>query len=196
MKMTCFHGLRNMSIWTSLCTELGNALTMLAWKWRMSAWWASRTPRRDHRTFTFHGLEWERERIRGRPDRRGHAAPQRRPAGAVPPDRRQKEMIVLTGAPNLYEYKGTGPLPKPLKVAYAREGARLYDGHKPGQELTTLKRTPSAGWNLSPWSALKRNWASRRNTRASCCWTATRPKGCRWRITWATPSSYLAFCPI
>ena len=30
--------------------------------------------------------------------------------------------IVLTGAPNLLPFKGQGPLPKPIKVAYAREG--------------------------------------------------------------------------
>ncbi len=52
----------------------------------------------------------------------------------------QQEHIVLTGAPNLYPYKGAGPLAQPLKVAYAREGARIYDGHQPGQVLTTLKR--------------------------------------------------------
>jgi len=51
----------------------------------------------------------------------------------------EREHIVLTGAPNLYPYKGLGPLPKPLKVAYARQGARIYDGHQPGQVLTTLK---------------------------------------------------------
>jgi phenylalanyl-tRNA synthetase beta chain len=51
----------------------------------------------------------------------------------------EKEHTVLTGAPNLFEYKGMGPLAKPLKVAYAREGARIYDGHQPGQVLTTLK---------------------------------------------------------
>lgn len=51
----------------------------------------------------------------------------------------QQEHIVLTGAPNLYPYKGIGPLPKPLKVAYARQGARIYDGHQPGQVVTTLK---------------------------------------------------------
>ncbi|MFN7035825.1 MAG: phenylalanine--tRNA ligase subunit beta [Bellilinea sp.] len=55
------------------------------------------------------------------------------------------EMIVLTGAPNLFEYKGKGPLPKPIKVAYAREGARIYDGHQPGQVLTTLKRAKIRG---------------------------------------------------
>jgi phenylalanyl-tRNA synthetase beta chain len=51
----------------------------------------------------------------------------------------EKEHTVLTGAPNLFEYKGVGPLEKPLKVAYAKEGARIYDGHQPGQVLTTLK---------------------------------------------------------
>jgi len=57
------------------------------------------------------------------------------------------EMVhtVLTGAPNLFEYKGTGPLVKPLKVAYAREGAQIYDGHQPGQVLSTLKRSKIRG---------------------------------------------------
>lgn len=51
----------------------------------------------------------------------------------------EREHIVLTGAPNLYPYKGQGPLAEPLKVPYARQGARIYDGHQPGQVLTTLK---------------------------------------------------------
>ncbi len=55
------------------------------------------------------------------------------------------EYIVLTGAPNLFEYKGAGLLPKPLKVAYAKEGAKIYDGHQPGQVLTTLKRAKIRG---------------------------------------------------
>ena len=38
-----------------------------------------------------------------------------------------------------------GPLPVPIKVAYAREGARLYDGHQPGLVLTTLKRAVIRG---------------------------------------------------
>jgi phenylalanyl-tRNA synthetase beta chain len=57
----------------------------------------------------------------------------------------QKEHIVLTGAPNLFPYKGTGLLEKPLKVAYAKEGSRIYDGHQPGQVLTTLKRAKIRG---------------------------------------------------
>jgi phenylalanyl-tRNA synthetase beta chain len=55
------------------------------------------------------------------------------------------EYVVLTGAPNLFEYKGRGPLPQPLKVAYAREGARIYDGHAEGLVLTTLKRAKIRG---------------------------------------------------
>lgn len=58
----------------------------------------------------------------------------------------QQEHIVLTGAPNLFPYKGMGPLPRPLKVAYAKEGARIFDGHQPGQVLTTLKRARIRGF--------------------------------------------------
>ncbi len=57
----------------------------------------------------------------------------------------QQEHIVLTGAPNLFPYKGIGPLEKPIKVCYAREGARIFDGHQPGQVLTTLKRARIRG---------------------------------------------------
>ncbi len=57
----------------------------------------------------------------------------------------KQEQIVLTGAPNLYPYKGAGPLPKPIMVAYAKEGAQIYDGHQPGQVLVTLKRAKIRG---------------------------------------------------
>ena len=57
----------------------------------------------------------------------------------------EHQHIVLTGAPNLFPYKGIGPLDKPLKVPYAREGARIYDGHQPGQVLITLKRAKIRG---------------------------------------------------
>jgi phenylalanyl-tRNA synthetase beta chain len=56
-----------------------------------------------------------------------------------------REHTVLTGAPNLFPFKGQGPLASPLKVAYAREGAQLFDGHKPGAELMTLKRSKIRG---------------------------------------------------
>ncbi|MCX6055663.1 MAG: phenylalanine--tRNA ligase subunit beta [Chloroflexi bacterium] len=51
----------------------------------------------------------------------------------------ERDHVVLTGAPNLFEFKGKGPLDKPLKVAYAKEGAQIYDGHAEGLVLTTLK---------------------------------------------------------
>lgn len=56
-----------------------------------------------------------------------------------------EEHIVLTGAPNLFHLTGKGPLDEPLKVAFAREGARIFDGHKPGQQLMTLERATIRG---------------------------------------------------
>ena len=77
---------------------------------------------------------------------RGHAAPQRRPAGvvanwttAVP------GTTVLTGTPNCSSSKAKAACRRPLKVAYAREGSRLYDGHQSGQVLVTLKRATIRG---------------------------------------------------
>ena len=57
----------------------------------------------------------------------------------------EKEQVVLTGAPNIFDLKGTGKLPKPLKVAYAKEGSVIYDGHADGLVLTTLKRATIRG---------------------------------------------------
>jgi phenylalanyl-tRNA synthetase beta chain len=56
-----------------------------------------------------------------------------------------QELTILTGAPNLHEFKAKGRLTKSIKVAYAREGAQLYDGHQPGNVLTTLKRATIRG---------------------------------------------------
>ncbi len=49
----------------------------------------------------------------------------------------------VTGAPNLFPYKGVGRVS--LKVAFAMEGAELYDGHKEGFVKTRLKRTKIRG---------------------------------------------------
>jgi len=57
----------------------------------------------------------------------------------------EREHTVLTGAANLFPFKGQGPLERPLKVAYAKEGAVLYDGHQPGWALMTLKRAKIRG---------------------------------------------------
>ncbi len=52
---------------------------------------------------------------------------------------------VLTGAPNLYEYKGKGLLENPLRVAYAREGATIINAYEPGYNPTVLKRKKIRG---------------------------------------------------
>lgn len=57
----------------------------------------------------------------------------------------KEKHTVLTGAPNIFQLKGQGKLPRPLKVAYAMEGAVLYDGHAEGRQLMTLKRTKIRG---------------------------------------------------
>jgi phenylalanyl-tRNA synthetase beta chain len=57
----------------------------------------------------------------------------------------QQEQVVLTGAPNIFHLKGTGKLEKSIKVAYAKEGSTLYDGHADGLVLTTLKRAKIRG---------------------------------------------------
>ena len=56
-----------------------------------------------------------------------------------------QEHTVLTGAPNLFSFKGQGALEAPLKVAYAREGATLFDGHQAEDLLFTLKRAEIRG---------------------------------------------------
>jgi phenylalanyl-tRNA synthetase beta chain len=57
----------------------------------------------------------------------------------------QQEQVVLTGAPNIFHLKNAGKLPRPIKVAYAKEGSTLYDGHAEGLQLMTLKRTKIRG---------------------------------------------------
>jgi phenylalanyl-tRNA synthetase beta chain len=56
-----------------------------------------------------------------------------------------RDQVVLTGAPNIFHLKGAGKLEKPIKVAYAKEGTTLYDGHAEGQVLMTLKRAKIRG---------------------------------------------------
>jgi phenylalanyl-tRNA synthetase beta chain len=51
--------------------------------------------------------------------------------------------IVVTGAPSLLEMRGQDGLH--LKVAFAMEGVRLYDGHAEGKVIRKLKRTKIRG---------------------------------------------------
>lgn len=51
----------------------------------------------------------------------------------------------VTGAPNLFDYKGKGPLEKPLWTAFAKEGAEVWDGHSDEPKRMILKEKPLRG---------------------------------------------------
>lgn len=54
--------------------------------------------------------------------------------------------LVVTGAPNLFQYLGQGEIADlGLYTALALEGAELYDGHKDGRVKTKLKGRPLRG---------------------------------------------------
>ncbi len=91
------------------------------------------------------GLEWDRERIVVGEITEVRPHPNADRLVLVQLSDGDQVHTVLTGAPNLFEYKGKGPLDLPLKVAYAKEGAQIYDGHKREQHLTKLKRTKIRG---------------------------------------------------
>src|SRR5690606_8534802 len=51
----------------------------------------------------------------------------------------------VTGAPNLFEYKGQGPLAEPLYTAFAAEGAEVWDGHSDEPKRMILKEKKLRG---------------------------------------------------
>jgi phenylalanyl-tRNA synthetase beta chain len=51
----------------------------------------------------------------------------------------------VTGAPNLFAYKGAGPLPAPLYTVIALEGAEVWDGHSDEPKRMILKEKPLRG---------------------------------------------------
>ncbi|MCG2786704.1 MAG: phenylalanine--tRNA ligase subunit beta [Anaerolineae bacterium] len=102
-------------------------------------------PTSDDHGFKVNGIAWDKEKI---------VVAEIREVGSHPNADRltlcelfDGEIVhtVLTGAPNLYPFKGLGKLEKPIKVAYAKEGASIYDGHAEGLTLTTLKRAKIRG---------------------------------------------------
>ncbi len=125
--------------------DLAHALTMLGLEVEDVRLVGLPKPLGETRGFTFHGLEWDKDKIVVAQVDEVMPHPNADRLVLCRLNDGRGEVTVLTGAPNLYEYKGKGTLPEPLKVAYAREGAQLYDGHKPGNELTTLKRMAIRG---------------------------------------------------
>ena len=105
--------------------------------------WTSRHQRRQETKIT--GLEWDRAEIVVGEIREVMPHPNADRLVLCRLFDGEQEHIVLTGAPNLFPYKGQGRLEEPLKVAYAKEGATLYDGHQPGQAKMTLQRMKIRG---------------------------------------------------
>ncbi|MDP1780242.1 MAG: phenylalanine--tRNA ligase subunit beta, partial [Anaerolineales bacterium] len=95
--------------------------------------------------FKTNGIAWDREKIVVAEIREVKPHPNADRLTLLDLFDGQQEQVVLTGAPNIFHLKGTGKLAKPIKVAYAKEGSTLYDGHAEGLQLMTLKRAKIRG---------------------------------------------------
>ncbi len=95
--------------------------------------------------FKTEGIGWDREKLVVAEIREVKAHPNADKLTLLDLYDGQQDQVVLTGAPNIFHLKGAGRLEKPIKVAYAKEGATLYDGHTDGQVLMTLKRAKIRG---------------------------------------------------
>jgi phenylalanyl-tRNA synthetase beta chain len=99
----------------------------------------------ERHEFKTSGLAWDRDKIVVAEIREVHPHPNANRLTLLDLFDGEKEQVVLTGAPNIFHLKGAGKLPKSIKVAYAKEGATIYDGHADGLVLTTLKRAKIRG---------------------------------------------------
>jgi len=99
----------------------------------------------ERHEFQTNGIAWDREKIVVGEIREVKPHPNADKLTLLDLYDGQQDQVVLTGAPNIFHLKGTGKLPKPIKVAYAKEGSTLYDGHVDGQVLMTLKRAKIRG---------------------------------------------------
>lgn len=95
--------------------------------------------------FKTNGIGWDKEKLVVAEIREVKAHPNADKLTLLDLYDGQQEQVVLTGAPNIFHLKGAGKLEKPIKVAYAKEGTTLYDGHAEGQVLMTLKRAKIRG---------------------------------------------------
>jgi phenylalanyl-tRNA synthetase beta chain len=102
-------------------------------------------PDRDDHGFKVSGIAWDREKIVVAEIYEVNQHPNADRLTLCDLFDGKDRHVVLTGAPNLYPFKGQGKLPKPIKVAYAKEGSTIYDGHAEGLVLTTLKRAKIRG---------------------------------------------------
>ena len=99
----------------------------------------------DKHEFKTSGISWDREKLVVAEIREVRPHPNADRLTLLDLFDGKEQQTVLTGAPNIFHLKGTGKLSKPIKAAYAKEGATLYDGHADGLLLMTLKRTKIRG---------------------------------------------------
>ncbi len=92
-----------------------------------------RMPRSDH-------LVWDREKLllARVVEVKAHPNADRLVLAMVDYGGEELEQCV-TGASNLFQYKGQGEINPPIWGAFAREGARVWDGHSDKPRLMTLK---------------------------------------------------------
>ena len=95
--------------------------------------------------FKTNGIGWDREKLVVAEIRQVNPHPNADKLTLLDLYDGEQDQVVLTGAPNIFHLKGAGKLEKPVKVAYAKEGTTLYDGHAEGQVLMTLKRAKIRG---------------------------------------------------
>lgn len=103
-------------------------------------------PDNDKHGFKFEGLSWPKDKFVVAEIREVNQHPDADKLTLCQLDDGTGEHTILCGAPNIRHYIGQGRLEKPFKVAYVREGAVVYDGHKPGWELTKIKKTKIRGF--------------------------------------------------
>lgn len=99
----------------------------------------------ERHEFKTSGISWDREKIVVAEIREVMPHPNADRLTLLDLNDGQQTQVVLTGAPNIFHLKGTGKLATTIKVAYAKEGATIYDGHANGLVLTTLKRAKIRG---------------------------------------------------
>jgi len=125
--------------------ELAHKLTLAGLEVEQIDFVGLEPPAGDRHDFKMSGLAWDREKLVVGEILEVMPHPNADRLVLCRLNDGQQEHVVLTGAPNLFEYKGKGPLEPSLKSPYAKEGATIYDGHQEGYILTTLKRTKIRG---------------------------------------------------
>ena len=110
----------------------------------------------------------------------------------------KQEHQVLTGAPNLFPYKGIGELDPPLKVAYAREGATIIDAYNESKELalTTLKRKKIRGVESYSMACSEKELGISEEHEGIIYLTLMHLQECHWLSIWVTLSLILLSHPI